>query len=224
MCGRFILSVDIKTILALFRAGLQPGLAYEPRYNIAPGREVLVVTETGEGRLAAPMRWGLIPAWTKDKNIGYKLINARAETIDSKPSFKHSFAHRRCLIPASGFYEWRHEGKIKQPLSITLPGKPLFAFAGIWDRWTSPEGEIVTSCSIITAPASKQMQKLHDRMPVILADAAGQNAWLGQKHPAALKEMLRPYPGDLLLQPVSTRVNSPQNEGPELLKANYLLY
>lgn len=217
MCGRFILSVDIKTILALFRAGLQGDLAFEPRYNIAPGQDILVVTEAQEGRIARPMRWGLIPSWAKDKNIGYKMINARAETIDSKPAFKRSFRHRRCLIPASGFYEWRKEGKIKQPLSIKLPDQPLFAFAGIWDRWTSPEGDVVFSCSIITAPANDQIQEVHSRMPVILADTGEYDTWLDQEHPVDPKELLRPYAGEVVLQRASTLVNSPQNEGPQLM-------
>lgn len=218
MCGRFTLTVDWPALSTAFRVNAA-GFAHRPRYNIAPGQDIPVITAEAGAREARSMRWGLVPHWAKDLQTGYKMINARAETIDRKASFRQSFYHRRCLVPANGFYEWRRENNKKQPVRITLPGQPVFAFAGIWDRWVSPgNGEIIYSCSIITTTASEALRPVHDRMPVILTGDREYDQWLNAGQPAVLKELLRPYAGDMEIYPVSTAVNSPQADHPGLIK------
>ncbi|MGB9825065.1 MAG: SOS response-associated peptidase, partial [Desulfofundulus sp.] len=145
------------------------------------------------------------------------LINARVETVMTKPSFRDSFRYRRrCLVPADGFYEWKREGKKSTPYRIVLPGKEVFAFAGLWDRWDSPEGSVF-SFAIITTGASESMKEIHDRMPVILSDEQGYVEWLEAGDLRTLKKILRPYEGKLHVYPVSRLVNSPKNDMPELI-------
>ncbi|MBO8140637.1 MAG: SOS response-associated peptidase [Firmicutes bacterium] len=214
MCARYTLTDPGELLVRQFRlTALPPN--YRPRYNIAPTQPVTVVLN-GSRRRAATFRWGLIPAWAKDPSIGRRLINARAETVAVKPSFRHSLRRRRCLIPADGFYEWRDAGGRKQPVRVVPARRELMAFAGLWDRWQSPDGEEIYSCVIITTGANELLRPIHDRMPVILRPQ-DYDLWLdeGVQEPEAVLPLLRPCPSpELRAYPVSTYVNSPRNDGP----------
>jgi putative SOS response-associated peptidase YedK len=214
MCGRYRL-VRKKEILAeFFDAG--DDVDWAPRYNVAPGQDVPVVRQdTCEPkRLLSLMRWGLIPSWSKDPKAGYKMINARAETIADKPAFREPLQSRRCLVPADGFYEWAKEGKAKSPFCFTLADDSLFAFAGLWDRWKNPNGEVLQTYSIITTSANALVAGAHDRMPVIL-EPEDYDLWLdpGFRKTEALLDLLKPYRAELMRSwRVSPRVNSVQND------------
>ncbi|MDV3002480.1 MAG: SOS response-associated protein YedK (plasmid) [Chroococcopsis gigantea SAG 12.99] len=212
MCGRYILTHSAAEIAHQFGLTTIPELT--PRYNIAPSQPVAIVT--GERQLQFA-RWGLIPPWAKDKAISSKLINARAETLSEKPSFREAFKHRRCLILADGFYEWQGVGKKKQPYCIRLEDERLFAFAGLWESWRG-EGELIDSCTIITTNANDSIRPIHDRMPVILPPAAYET-WLAPTSSRPdLQSLLVPIESDRLKSfPVSTLVNSPAHDRPELL-------
>jgi putative SOS response-associated peptidase YedK len=192
-----------------------------PRYNVAPTQAIPIVRQEEGGRVVACARWGLIPAWSRDRSFGgYSTINARAETVATKPAFRAAFRQRRCLIPADGYYEWQAQPgiKTKQPWFITLHERP-FAFAGLWERWVSPEGEALDSCSIIVTGANALMQPLHDRMPVILEPRCW-HRWLDPNHcdAAELQGLLQPYSADgMSAWPVSTHVNSPRVDVPECI-------
>lgn len=219
MCGRYTLTVDERFLRELFDISLE-GLDYVPNYNICPGAKVPVIYSgvSGGGWSARLMRWGLIPRWAKEAAIGYKMINARAETVHQKPAYKLPFARQRCLIPADGFYEWKKGEAVKTPYRITLADNSLFSFAGLWDRWLSGSGEEVYSFSIITSDANSQVKDIHDRMPVILADRSSQEKWLDPETPGSdLRTLLLPYGGELVSYRVSSLVNSPRNNTPELI-------
>ena len=166
------------------------------------------------------MRWGLIPFWAKDYSIGNRMINARAETVDTSAAFRRAFERRRCLVVADGFYEWLKVGKARVPMRVALSSGEPFAFAGLWETWRSPEGEQVASCTIITTTPNAVMEPVHNRMPVILSRDA-ESEWLdmtGARPAAKLKELLVPYAGqDLEVYEVSTLVNSPRNDTPEVM-------
>ena len=213
MCGRFSL-YDIFGLEVLFNIYLPDWV--KPRYNIAPSQEILAVIKNG-GCQAVQLKWGLIPFWAKDMVPG--MINARAETVDIKPSFKESFKSRRCLIPADGFYEWKKEGARKRPYRINLKNGGVFAFAGLWDRWTSPKGETINSCAIITTSANTMMEPIHNRMPVILEKDA-EEAWLAaDTDMTTLKSILKPYRSELMEScEVSSLVNNFRNDNREILK------
>lgn len=198
MCGRFCL-VDIVDLYRRFKIE-NNNITLNPRYNIAPTQDIPVILNVRDQKVLATFRWGLIPSWAKDSTIGNKLINARAETVDTKPSFRYSFKSRRCLIPADGFYEWKQEGKIKKPYRIVLKNGSLFAFAGLWDFWVSPKGEIINSCTIITTTPNSLIEPLHDRMPVILSTEQ-EEIWCDNnlQDVTQLKSMLKPCPADLLV-------------------------
>ena len=220
MCGRYFLNTPVQALEAQFEAVAASGIV--PRYNLAPSTPVAVVKEIGAGRGILLHHWGLIPSWAKDPAMGARLINARAETVADKPSFRASFRRRRCLVPASGFYEWQvRPGRPKQPWAIqAVSGEPL-ALAGLWDLWEGPDG-CLESCTIITTSANGLMAPIHDRMPVILA-ARDWARWLephGQgRDLAALMALLRPCAEDLLRRyPIGPRVGKVQNDGPELLE------
>ena len=217
MCGRFSLHNNPEVIRLYFKLGILPELT--PRYNITPSSEVLVVRQDREqGRVAGLFRWGLIPGWAKDPTIGNKLANARGETVAERPSFRSAFMRGRCLIPASGFYEWKAVRGRKQPYYVYPVGAALFAFAGLTERWTGPDGPVHT-CAIITTGANELMRGIHDRMPVIL-DPKDYAAWLDPANAATdeLKALLRPCPDEMVAaHPVSTRVNAPKNDEPALL-------
>jgi putative SOS response-associated peptidase YedK len=194
----------------------------DSRYNVAPTQKIPIVREEGEKKRFAIARWGLIPHWAKDMKIGYSMINARAETVASKPAFRNAFRYRRCLIPADGFYEWQviPGSKAKQPWFIVFEDREPKAFAGLWERWRSPEGEESESCSIIVTDANELMSPIHERMPVILAPEDW-DVWLESetKDAQALQNLLKPYPAeDMKVWPVSTKVNSPRNDSVECLE------
>lgn len=216
MCGRFTLYVDSKKLNTVFHL-TDNIFDYVPRYNIAPGQNVPVVTRNADGRVILYMKWGLVPHWAKEAKIGNRLINARAETIDDKPAFKASFRHRRCLIPADGFYEWKKNNG-KQPVYISLPDRSVFAFAGIWAQWSPPEGGLINTCSIITTDANGFLKNIHDRMPVMFDQGWQFRAWLEQNDILLLKKLLQPYTGDLTAYPVSSAVNSPKSDNPQLIE------
>lgn len=224
MCGRF---TQIFTWADVWRFS-QPLTAdpppdnLRPRYNVAPTQDVLIVRVGTDGRReAVRVRWGLIPGWAKDASIGARCINARAETVDTLQSFRSAFAERRCLVIASGFYEWRKVSpNEKQPHYITLKdGRPI-AFAGLWESWTPSRGPAVETCTIITTAANELLAPLHSRMPVILDDAQHRQ-WLGEDPatPEELKAMLRPYAADRMqLWPVDKRVGRVENDQSALIE------
>lgn len=222
MCGRFTLYVDSKKLNTVFHLTSNI-FDYVPRYNITPGQSIAVITQAADARTLSYMKWGLVPHWAKDAKIGNRLINARAETIDDKPAFKMSFRHRRCLIPADGFYEWK-KGNGKQPMYINLPDRSVFAFAGIWSQWAAPEGGTVNSCSIITSDANESIRNIHDRMPVIFDKVQQFKAWFEQNDIFILKKLLHPYAGDLSAYPVSTAVNTAKSDSPNLIERVELLH
>lgn len=184
-----------------------------PRYNIAPGQQAPVIVNEGRVSLRL-MQWGLVPSWAKDPAIGNKMINARAETLTEKPSFKRLIGKRRCLVLTDGFYEWRKEGKRKVPMRFVLKSREPFAFAGLWDSWRKPDGTELQSYTIITTQANEFLKPVHDRMPVIL-DSLAQKTWLDPDvtDPRVLTVLLQPFPSELMEgYDVSTLVNSPAND------------
>ena len=227
MCGRYTLSSDRETLVAHFALDAPPA-HFAPSYNIAPSQTVAIVRQVPElGRHMDWVRWGLIPSWAKDIAIGNHMINARAESVAEKPSFRAAWRRRRCLVVADGFYEWKTVNGAKQPYWIGLDGRPPLAFAGLWEHWDGPlaasgndeaQGTTIESCTIITTDAAPALRELHARMPVILSpdDYA---SWLASDTPNAdLHALLRPYRGsDLSFYPVSRAVNNPRNNYAELL-------
>jgi putative SOS response-associated peptidase YedK len=202
MCGRYALHSNPEVVALLF--GLSEVPAYLPRYNIAPTSQVLIIRQNE----AAMVRWGLVPRWAKDPSMGAKMNNARAETVAEKPSFREAYRKRRCLIPASGFYEWKLEGGKKQPYYIYPSGGALFAFAGLWEQWQD-----LQTCAIITTDANEKMAAIADRMPVIVSPAE-YSAWL-----AGGEGLLHPCPGSAIdIHRVSRAVNNARNEDARLIE------
>jgi putative SOS response-associated peptidase YedK len=229
MCGRYTLTVLQQQLADEFE--LYELEAFEPRYNIAPTQEapIVRVAEHHKNRELVIHKWGLIPHWAKDPSIGNRMINARAETAAEKPAFRTALRRQRCLVPCSGFYEWkaldeasgRGQGSKKQPYYIRRGDERIFAFAGLWDRWRSPDGEEIGSFTILTTEPNELMRDLHNRMPVIIAREY-YALWLdgATQDPAQLAPLLRPCPADeLVAYPVSTRVNNPKFEDPSCIQA-----
>jgi putative SOS response-associated peptidase YedK len=213
MCGRFALADDGTAVTQQF--DLPAGVHLAPRYNIAPTQPIAAVRRGQHGRRELThFYWGLVPSWSKDMSMASRLINARAETVLEKPSFKNAFKRRRCLVPMSGFYEWRKEGKQKQPVYIHPAEADLFAVAGLWEIWQSPEGETLQSCTLLTTSPNELMATIHDRMPVILAPA-DYDLWLDPASPLpAVEQLLQSYPAaQMTSYAVSSYVNSALNEG-----------
>ena len=224
MCGRYTLRTPASVLVRQF---LLPGMAEMPdRYNIAPTQSVLGVRSAdGAGREAAMFRWGLIPSWAKDPAIGNRMINARAETVASKPAYRSAFKHRRCLVLADGFFEWKKQGAAKQPFFMHLVNNEPFAFAGLWERWGDGD-EPIESCTIITTEPSALMSDIHDRMPVIL-EPSDYELWLDPEFENYdyLGSMLRPYLDErLVAEPVSTHVNNPRNDSPQCVEVQKTLF
>ena len=229
MCGRFTLiawdEIEGRFLPAGSRVNMirerfaGSGMDPAPRYNIAPTQDVLTITNDGEENAARFMRWGLVPSWAKDISIGSRMINARAETLAERPSFRVAFRRRRCLVVADSFYEWKREGRRGVPMRISLESGEVFGFAGLWESWSSPEGRRILSCTIVTTAANEFLAPIHDRMPVILSRDA-EPMWLDPdvRDTDALSELLTPYPSELMsAYEVSSVVNSAANDAPECI-------
>ncbi len=216
MCGRYTLTVDIDAVARAFHVA--PALQTTPRYNVAPTQEVVSILRDETKHLDF-LRWGLIPSWAKEESIGAKMINARAETLAEKPSFKRLLQGKRCLIVADGFYEWKQEQGGKTPMYFTLPNHEPFAFAGLWDVWKRPDGQQIRTCTIITTEPNDLVVPVHNRMPVILPIDA-QEEWLdpAQHDTHVLQQLLKPYTAsEMFVHPVSKKVNSPQYDSADLI-------
>lgn len=213
MCGRFALSKSDRIDWAQF--GVRRGPALPPHWNLGPGREIAAVRDTGEGAEVAMLTWGLVPFWAKEKSIGSRLANARAESAPEKPAFRAAFLKRRCLIPADGFYEWQAVmgAARKQPWFVRRRDDGIFALAGLWERWQPTAGDAVESCTVLTTAANALMAPIHDRMPVII-DAAHYGEWLSPETVSArARDLLRPWAAtDMVAYRVSTRVNTPAHD------------
>lgn len=209
MCGRFALAAPKAELVTHFHLDEFEGEGddFPAHYNIPPGTDIAVIRQSPEGkRVLHRLRWGLIPHWSKDPSIGAKLNNARGESVHEKPSFRNAFAKRRCLIPATGFYEWQANGKTKQPYYFSDKSGAPFALAGLWESWKAPDGSVVRTTCIITTAANELMAPVHDRMPVIV-EAADWQRWLAS--PAEeVTDLIHPYTGhDLQAWPVERRVS-----------------
>jgi putative SOS response-associated peptidase YedK len=218
MCGRFTFDIPPEQLAVIY--GLREVPEVRPSFNIAPTRQVAVVRQVSDHNTLEMMKWGLVPHWAKDPSIGSKMINARSETVAEKPSFRHAIKYRRCIVPASGYFDWKHDGKIKTPYYFRMKdGSPL-GFAGLWEEWKAPDGTLLDTFSILTTAANKLIAPIHERMPVILAPDE-YPTWLN-KHltdPEQLKPFYQPFPADLLeAYPVSDLVNTPLNNSPENIK------
>lgn len=218
MCGRFVLAVNSDQLAMEF--GIGGDVVVPANYNVAPTQPVAVILNEAPQSLTFA-RWGLMPSWAKDLSMSAKMINARSETVDEKPAFRAAFKRRRCLIPASGFYEWqtREDGK-KYPMYIHLTDRDAFGFAGLWETWNSPDGGELRTCTILTTAANDFMKPIHERMPVILAreDYA---EWLSEGDVPApvLKPLLRGYdPGRMIAYEVSRSVNRAGFSSPDLIE------
>ncbi|MEE2673574.1 MAG: SOS response-associated peptidase [Myxococcota bacterium] len=221
MCGRITLTSSAGEIARQF--DLEPGVdlaPLEPRYNVAPSQDIVAVRQDPEGRRVLSLeRWGLVPHWAKDPAVGNRMINARAESVATKPAFRSAFRKRRCLVPADGFFEWSGSGEERRPYLFRRPDRALIGIAGLYERWTGEGGEVVDSCTLITTEANACLAPFHHRMPVILGrdDYGG---WLdrSQEDVEALAALLSPCPADWLeASPVSKRVNNPRNDDAECL-------
>lgn len=212
MCGRFVCKSVTEEIVEAFGIDEVSAELAKPSYNIAPSQSVLVIIGNDKRKLGR-LQWGLVPSWAKDPEIGHKMINARAETLSEKPSFRDAFRKRRCLIIADGFYEWRKKGAGKAPMYIRLKSGRPFAMAGIYETWYSPEGKKLSTCAIITTDANDLMKPIHDRMPVIIPESEYER-WLDRTitETEILQPLLVPYPAnEMVAYEVSKEVNSPGN-------------
>ena len=221
MCGRFTLTAPIEQVIDRF--DVESTLfedEFQPNFNVAPSQSVAAVINNGFINKVGYLRWGLIPPWAKDLSIGYKMINARAETLAEKTSFRNAYRKKRCLIIADSFYEWKRlDHKNKTPMRIMLKTRDLFAMAGLWEQWKSPDGKAVFSCTVITTTPNELVKNIHDRMPVILK-REDEKVWLNPtlQDTNYLNHLLQPYDESLMeVYEVSALVNSPKNNSIELI-------
>ncbi|MEL6327223.1 MAG: SOS response-associated peptidase [Cyanobacteria bacterium J06626_23] len=224
MCGRYTQTKSGEVLAKTFNLVETPDVP--PRYNIAPSQPILAVAAPEGARQLRAFQWGLVPSWSKDPTIGNRMINARAETVAEKPSFRAAFKRRRCLIVADGFYEWKKiDGqKTKQPFYIHLKGHAPFGFAGLWEHWEGGDGSYLETCTILTTAPNALMEPIHNRMPVIV-NPDDYDTWLDpergefRQDRGLLESLLRPYEAEHMeAYPVSTQVNSPRNENPDCLE------
>lgn len=221
MCGRYVREASAGEVAEAFEASLRfdPAQQALPSYNIAPTQPAMIVRAGHKQRELAIVHWGLVPSWAKDPAVGQRMINARAETVASRPAYRGAFRHRRCLVPATGFYEWAKRQRGKQPYLVRMAGRRLFAFAGLWEHWQSPEGSELETFTIITTDANAKLRPVHDRMPVMLTPEQA-DRWLdAAAEPQTLQSLLAPpEEAALELTPVSRMVNTPANDRPECVQ------
>lgn len=218
MCGRFALKAPPSKLISRF--ALDECAEFSPRYSIPPGTDIPVIRQSPEGkRVLHLLRWGLIPHWSKDPSIGAKLNNARGETVAEKPSFREAFKRRRCLIPADGFYEWKTEGKFKQPYYFSLKSEEPMALAGLWEMWKTPDGNTLRTVCIVTTSANELMAPVHDRMPVLISPE-NFGPWLNPAiEGSAVQDWLMPASPECMDSwPVSKEVSWASNEGEGLIQ------
>lgn len=218
MCGRYTLIAGEEDIRREFGVE-RPINHYQPSYNVAPGQDVLAIIQDGQGKRAGYLRWGLVPSWAKDEKIGYKMINARSETAHEKPSFKKLMSRKRCLLVADGFYEWKKTDNIKQPIRIQLAKRPLFAFAGLWDKWQQKD-KVLFTCTILTKDANDFMRDIHHRMPIILPKDK-EEEWIKPNvlKPIDMHQFLESlHTEDMTAYPVGTHVNAAKNNDPTCIE------
>jgi putative SOS response-associated peptidase YedK len=218
MCGRFEIHSAVEIIAEIFGIA-DRDLEYPPHYNIAPSQDILIVVNDGKRRLIKS-RWGFVPSWSRDLDASYKMINARAETVASSKAFKSAFEKQRCLVVADGFYEWRREGTTRKPFYVRLKSHKPFGFAGLYNAWRSPDGELLTMSTIITTVANQLVMPIHERMPVI-APADKYDLWLDPRvqDSSVLPGLLNPYPSEEMeLFPVTPKVNSFKFDSPESIE------
>jgi putative SOS response-associated peptidase YedK len=216
MCGRFAIDIDTPTFVRRFHVR-QMEIKLEPHYNVAPGMYLLVVIHRSPNQ-AVLMKWGLVPHWSREPKVKFSTINARAETLESSAVYRMPFARQRCLLPAIGFYEWaKLEDGSKWPYYFSVKNRSVFAFAGLWDKWTDVEGKEFLSCTIVTCPANEVVARIHPRMPVIIEET-DEDAWLTSSDMAKVKAILKPYePTQMSAVRVSKSVNSTQNDDRSLI-------
>ena len=221
MCGRYAFYESWQEFLREYNIEVDHVNEFPPVYNAAPSMRLPVLYQSDAKRHIDIYRWGLIPHWSKDEQIGYKMINARGESVATKPAFRKPFASQRCLVPASGFFEWKKQGKTKQPWFIRFSESAPMWFAGLYDEWISTDsGEVIPSFTIITTEANEAMEELHDRMPAILRPDSF-NPWLDpqNRNTEELTSLLQPWPdSNLTMHPVSREVGNPRNQGKELVE------
>ncbi|OZM57180.1 hypothetical protein CIB95_06855 [Lottiidibacillus patelloidae] len=219
MCGRLTLTTTIDEVMEQFSIVNPVHFHFEVNYNIAPSQKVVAIVGSPAGKRIGQMRWGLIPSWAPDEKIGYKMINARSETLLQKRSFKNLISRRRCALVADGFYEWKTTKEGKRPFRITLANEKPFLMAGLWDKWSNEAGKEIHSCTIITTSANQLLSEVHDRMPVILTNETEQT-WLSPRIEGSefYTNVLKPYNSDhMKMYEVSPLVNSPRNNQPECM-------
>lgn len=218
MCGRFALKAPPAELIKHF--GLDECTNLKPRYNIPPGTDIAAIRKSPEGkRVLQLLRWGLVPHWAKDPGIGNKLNNARGESVAEKPSFRDAFRRRRCLIPADGFYEWKAQGKVKQPYYVSLKSGEPMAMAGLWESWKTPDGEVLRTCCVITTGPNAVMEPIHDRMPVIVAPEYWES-WLSAPV-EYIQGLVKPYPTEpMQVWTVDRRVSKVGEDDAALMQAS----
>ncbi|MGG3509615.1 SOS response-associated peptidase [Paenibacillus lautus] len=231
MCGRFTLTVTWEELMIRYLIDPESVSPFHiPRYNIAPTQMVTAIINDGSTNRIGQLQWGLVPSWAKDASAGAKMINARSETLEDKPAYRMPFYRKRCLIPADGFYEWQKNGNGKQPFRISLKNGEIFSMAGLYDTWITPNGDKLSTCTVITTEPNQLMAPIHNRMPVILRPA-DEALWLERQTSShthegspsllqSLKELLRPYSAeDMQAIPVSTTVNSVKNDTEDCIRS-----
>ncbi|GAS82365.1 SOS response-associated peptidase [Paenibacillus amylolyticus] len=220
MCGRFTITDPLDAIMDRYYASIADGFEYKPNYNAAPMQYIPTIIGSKDGNRLGSLRWGLVPVWAKDDKIGNKMINARAETLAEKPAFKRLVGSKRCIVPCSGFFEWRKEGTAKTPMRILMKDDSIFSLAGLYDTWTDPDGNKLSTCTIITTEPNSLMEDIHNRMPVILR-TEDEAEWLGRDNDdvQSLLGLLKPYEASAMrAYEVPKEVGNVRNNNEELLK------
>lgn len=221
MCGRYTITIALEELLARYDADNAVAEGYQPRYNVAPGQFVPAVVAGAERNRLGMLKWGLVPPWADDPKIGYRMINARAETLASRPAYREAYRGKRCLIPADGFYEWqRGEDGTKRPFRITLRGGDLFSLAGLYETWTAPDGSKLHTCAVLTTEPNRLMADIHDRMPVILR-REDEALWLDRRvrDTPRLDKLLAPYPAEEMeAYEVGRAVGNAANDSPACIE------